>query len=435
MKFALIGQDIPALLPSLLTDLFFAGHAEAEAAMEESNPAMADVLSRYARAVLARAGVGGTFSVSAEREEVLRGADCVIYAGDYLAASRFRQDREALLGPDGDPGLSDQARVDAGLGGLMHTLRQGEKVYALCDAMESLCPGALAVTLGRPVARTAAMFTRRGFRCFGLGPTPLRGPGGVEGIAARLGKKLSEVRADVAGLPGFAFLLGLRDSRGRDLMPDALRLGEQGELGRLPKRWLAQWGALAVGDTRSHAEHLPAQEDFAPEENPAFGESVERRKERILYMNTVGEKGLADREAMMAQMLLLSRAPAQRPVQLALALLEGGSVKQEAVSRVNNGEIVNLPREAIVESRLRAEDGSIRPDGWRLPQEAAELCLDIDETSRLAARAAEGDRSALRECVELDPALTGLDRLYVQDVAEALLASHSDILTRFEEDA
>ena len=31
MKFALIGQDIPSLLPALLADLFFAHKSEAEA--------------------------------------------------------------------------------------------------------------------------------------------------------------------------------------------------------------------------------------------------------------------------------------------------------------------------------------------------------------------------------------------------------------------
>ena len=35
MKFALIGQDIPMLLPTLLADLLFAGKQAAEIAVEE----------------------------------------------------------------------------------------------------------------------------------------------------------------------------------------------------------------------------------------------------------------------------------------------------------------------------------------------------------------------------------------------------------------
>ena len=60
-----------------------------------------------------------------------------------------------------------------------------------------------------------------------------------------------------------------------------------------------------------------------PEEKPEFGESVEQRKERILYMNTVRDKGTGDREGAMAQLLLLSRVPPIRPVRLALAVLRG----------------------------------------------------------------------------------------------------------------
>ena len=51
MKFALIGQDIPALLPGLLADLLFAGRQGAEVYVEEKNAAMQDVLERYARAI------------------------------------------------------------------------------------------------------------------------------------------------------------------------------------------------------------------------------------------------------------------------------------------------------------------------------------------------------------------------------------------------
>ena len=43
MKFALIGQDIPALLPGLLADLLFAGRQGAEVYVEEKNAAMQEV--------------------------------------------------------------------------------------------------------------------------------------------------------------------------------------------------------------------------------------------------------------------------------------------------------------------------------------------------------------------------------------------------------
>ena len=434
MKIALIGQDIPALLPSLLADAFYACKLPAELAIEERQDTLGDLLQRYGDTVLARSGVRGGVKVTASRDEALCGADAVVYAGDYLAASRFRMDREALSGEADDPGLSDQARVNGGLGGLMHTLRQGEQLRQLCGRMDVCCPGATVVTLGQPVARTTAVLAKRGYRAFGLGPSPMKGPGGVEDIGKRLGRKSSELEAVTAGLPGFAFLTALRDRQGHDLLPAAQSLAESGELGRLTQRWLSRWEALAVGSAVGHAEFLPAQEDFEPEADPVFGESVEKRKERILRMNTVADKGLSDREAMMAQMLLLSTAPAERPLRLIAALMNKETAVLPAVTRANDGDLPQLPRGAVIECPLKLEHGAHAVEGLRLPDELAHLCLDIDETNRLAADAALGDLSALRECVEIDPALEGLDRLYAAEVAVRMARMHSDILPLYDVD-
>ncbi len=436
MKIALIGQDIPPLLPTLLTDLLFVGKQAAEVALEEKNSAMQDVLQRYGDAVIRHSGVRATLAVTGNRREVLAGADCVIYAGDCMAASRYKMDREALSGvEDDDEGLLEQARVNGGIGGLMHTLRQGEMVLDLCETMRECCPDALVVTLGQPVARTAMIFERAGFRVYGLGRTPLRGAGGLDSLTKKLNCKPDDVEAVVAGLPGFAFLLSLRDCKtGDNLLPILRDMAEEDELGRLVKRWLDWYGAIAIGDVTDHAEWLPAQDDFIPDEDPIFGETVERRKERILWMNTVGDKGAGGGEGQMAQLLLLSKAVPIRPMQLALALLCGDDCDIPAVTRRNDGELPQLPRQAMIEATLTQRGGRAVFHGTELPAPLAEVCGDIDETNRLAAQAAFGDRIALRECVEFDPALAGLDRLYVQDVVDKMIEMHADVLSRFVED-
>lgn len=430
MKFALIGQDIPALTPTLLADLLFAGKQAAEVWIEEKNQAMQDVLERYARAIIEKSGLDASLRAESSRSDVLQGADCVIYAGDCMAASRFRQDREALSGTEeNDPGLTDQARVNGGIEGLLHTLRQGEMVMNLCEAMQEHCPTAVVINLGQPVARTTAMFESMGFRCYGLGRTPLRGANGLDSLCKKLHVQEKDVQATLAGLPGFAFLLGLKKD-GNDLLPKVQQLAHKDELGRLTRRWLDWYEAIAIGDVTDHAELLPAQEDYIPEEDPAFGESVEQRKERILYMNTVGDKGAADKEGMMAQLLLLSKAPPIRPMQLALALLRHDSLTMEGVTRQNNGELPQLAKCAIIEARLTLQKGQICPHATKLPAPLAEICGEIDETNRLAAQAAMGDRSALRECIEIDPALAGLDRLYCQELVDKMIDMHDDVITR-----
>ena len=432
MKITLIGQDIPMLLPALLTDLLFAGgERDALIAAEEGNPAMRELLQGYGDAVFRKAGIGGEIRVTDSREEALPGADCVLYAGDPQAASRFFQDRSAL-GPEDEsaPGLTDQARVNGGIEGLLHALRAGDAALKLCDRMDALCPDALVINLGQPTARTTAVFANRGYRCYGLGRTPLRGPNGVDTYAKRLQIRPENVKAVTAGLPGFAFLTEMRDGK-TDLLGKLEQAAKAGELGSLAKRWYGWWNAVAAGDVTDHAEFLPAQEGYIPDEHPAFGESVEKRKERILYMNTVRERGADSRDGAMAQLLLLSKAPPIRPMKLALALLRKETAEIPAVARRNGRTLPQLDPEAVIEAPLRLRNGKEEEQEIRVPEALADILGEVDGANRLAARAAEGDREAVREYVETDPALAGLDRLYCMDVVEALIQLHEDVLSRF----
>ena len=428
----MIGQDVPTLLPALLTDLLFAGaEANAEVTVEEGNPAMQELLQGYGEKIFAKAGKGGTFQVFSEREKVLEGADCLIYAGDCQAASRFFQDRSALdSDEEEDPGLTDQARVNGGIEGLLHALRAGEVILKLCDDMDKYCPKALVINLGQPVARTTAVFEDRGYRCYGMGRTPMRGANGIDNYAKRLQIRPENVQAVTAGLPGFAFLIEMKDGK-TDLLTKLKKAADNGELGSLARRWLGWWDAIPVGDVTDHAEFLPAQEGFIPDERPEFGETVEKRKERILYMNTVRDQGADSREGAMAQLLLLSKVPPVRPMKLALALLRNETAEIPAVARKNGGTMPQLSPEAIIETALILKDGKQEMPTIRVPEALADILCEVDNANRLAAKAAFGDREALREYVETDPALDGLDRLYCRDVVDALIRMHEDVLTRF----
>ena len=222
----------------------------------------------------------------------------------------------------------------------------------------------------------------------------------------------------------------MRDGK-TDLLGKLEKAAEAGELGSLAKRWYGWWNAVPVGDVTDHAEFLPAQEGYIPDEHPEFGESVEKRKERILYMNTVREQGADSRDGAMAQLLLLSKAPPIRPMKLALAVLRKETAEIPAVARRNGLTMPQLPAEAIIEAPLVLKDGTEEEREIRVPEALADILGEVDNANRLAAKAAEGDREAVREYVETDPALAGLDRLYCMDVADALIRMHEDVLSEF----
>ena len=436
MKIALIGQNIAPLLPSMLTDLLQVSKQCADLFIEEKNSAMQDLLVGYGRACLEKAGIGGSIQATARRQEVLSRADLVIYAGDLMASSRFQQDREALSGIDeNDEGLLDQARVNGGIGGLMHTLRQGSVILALGEELQREGPGAIVISMGDPVARTTEMFSRMGFTAYGLASSVLRGPTGLDGFAKKLGTKLENIDAVTAGLPDFAFLCSIRDKESQQsLMNEVYSLASDGVFGRLIQRWYRLYEAVAVGRVTGHAELMPAQEDFIPDEKPDFGESVVHRKDRILHMNKVGEKGLNDPDGMISQLMLLSRTSPLRPIRLGLALLRHESMVIPEVTRRNSGTIPGLSPSAFICAPLHLENGKEIIEPLSFPGPLLDLMGDIAETASLAAQAALGDRGLLRECIEVDPALAGLDRLYLQDVASAMIRMHSDILSQFPDE-
>ena len=115
-------------------------------------------------------------------------------------------------------------------------------------------------------------------------------------------------------------------------------------------------------------------------------------------------------------------------MRLALALVRGENADVPAVTRRNGKELPQLPETAMIESGLTLVRGQEESHGIRLPDALAEIMREIDETNRYAAAAAMGDREALRLCVETDPALGGLDRLYCMDVVEALIELHRDVI-------
>jgi alpha-galactosidase/6-phospho-beta-glucosidase family protein len=90
-----------------------------------------------------------------------------------------------------------------------------------------------------------------------------------------------------------------------------------------------------------------------------------------------------------------------------------------------------LPAEAIIEAPLFLKNGEEQIQEIRVPEALADILTEVDNANRLAARAAEGDREAVRSYVETDPALAGLDRLYCMDVVDALIRMYGDGLSRF----
>ncbi|MBQ8537083.1 MAG: hypothetical protein IJ461_06760 [Clostridia bacterium] len=424
MKITLVGSQTAQWLPSLAADLFFANKVNCEVWLHEGNGTLAKLAQDYLSTLADYAKAEASAFFTSDLKEALAGANAVIYADECQNSSRFFNDREALKSPDEkDPGLIDQARPWAGLEGLMMTLRVGSKALDLCEAMQEACPQAVVINLSKPLSQLTALFTQQGFTAYGLDSSHLKGNDGIEGLCRVL--KKNRLAFQSAGLNGFAFLIQLSEDQA-NCLHKAQTCVKHGDWGELKKRWLDWYGMIPLG--ANHGQYLPAQPNWQPEEEPQLSESVEQRKERILQMNTVVQKGPASKEGAIAQVTLLSKVAPARPGQLVAALFTDAAITVPAVVQKNGRRMPQLPPEAMIEASLTA--GGENPP-ITFTQEAAAIMEEIASVHLNSAKAAAGDRQALRAVIEEDPALSGLDRLYCLDVIEALIRMNEDALSRF----
>jgi Alpha-galactosidases/6-phospho-beta-glucosidases, family 4 of glycosyl hydrolases len=399
MTIALIGSDIPGLIPGLLADMFYANKAEGSFKLFEPNPALGELLENYANAVIEKSGIRGRFIICHDLETALEGADAVLFSDSLQCASRFQMDVSALGGEnDEDEGLKNQARLHDGVEGLLFTLRQGAKALTLVEAMRKKCPDATVLNLSEPLSQITALFCLCGFTCYGFGESP-----DITALCKQMNKIPSTVTFETEGLYRFQFLTALQS--GKDLMPEAARLYKQGAMGDEKKLYFSWYDALPIGE--GHGESLPQNDYFTPDLNPVLSEPIERRKERMLRMNEVVTHGLSSAHGQLAQLSLIKNVSAIRPVQF---LLRGeGNVLKMQDGLVIQGAIDNLPQAAL------------------------DTALEVANGHLLSAKAAMGDREALRGYIETAPAFAGLDRLYLQSLIESMLSLHGDILPLFSE--
>lgn len=428
-KYALIGNEIPGLFPGLAADFLFAHKVPCQVYLYEPNEAMAKLMLQYAQRLGKESHV--TFHLAKSRSEALKGATGVLFAHEAQAASRFQMDRDFLLQLDESGGLADQARPLGGIGGLMHTLRTGNALLDLCDEMAAGCPGAILLVNAQPMGRMVALAEMAGFRALGVAQDPLRQEMGLPLFAKALDTEEDALSASYGGPYGFTWLTALTGrATGKDRLPELYEAAMAGALGTLPRRWFDWYGAVPVGDLSTHAQFMAAQPGYTPPEKPFLSEDVETRKERIRLMNQVVEKGTGSPEGEMAQLTLLSKVSSARPVQGLLAATTAGEASIPAAVAKNNGFVPGLPKDSAVECPLLIQGGTLHGNSRPLPPDCHDVAFEVALCDRFAAMAAMGDASALRDYIEQDPALSGLDRLYCQDIVLHLIHIHGDMLPR-----
>jgi alpha-galactosidase len=121
----------------------------------------------------------------------------------------------------------------------------------------------------------------------------------------------------------------------------------------------------------------------------------------------------------------------EHPVEVAVALARGDAVDVPIINLPNRGNLTDLPDGRIVEVPARISGGELTGvTVGALPGDTAAICRAVSDVHELVAQgAATGDRAALRQAIEIDPAVD--DKAAGLTVLDRLIEAHRDLLPRF----
>lgn len=463
MKIVILGAGAYELAPALLDDLFVQTHTVCDLWLVDDSLDVAELTARAAQALAKAAAIPARFFYTANPRKALSGADYVLLCRDACGPHAFLRDQKALDAI----GLGKQARPFGGIAGAMGTLRAGGLLMDLCEQMQRECPQAVLIVASGPAARLCEVAQRfGGIRALGLSPAPYEAAARFQTLLCA--KDAPEVAC--AGTEGFSWALSvkqdgldrLEDVKQRLLLDAAAFRAREKE-----KREKERQQAKEQDDRLSFDELLkaPAKEerpdlisaqyvdwyDAVPAtggewqllqdtpESPRltafplrYGEADQEL--RLRHLASLAVHGPLKEEGRAAFEAMLQSGGPLRPIRLVHALSgRAGALAVPGLIRPSDGSIPCVADGRFIQvPAVVSGNGVFTEPLPPFPMALEELLDRVTEANLLYAQAAAcGDRVALREALEADPATDGIDLLYALDTVDDLIEQSKDVLTRF----
>jgi alpha-galactosidase/6-phospho-beta-glucosidase family protein len=369
MKIAFIGGGSVQWASKIVTDLALSETlAGAELMLHDIDADALALLARAGKRIVAQ--VGGSLQVAAtlDRAAALRGADFVILCVAIGGLPAMRNDLEI---PE-RYGIYQSVGDTVGPGGLARGLRHIPFAVQVAREMEQQCPAAWMLNLTNPMTTICRGITRAtGIRTIGLCHEVT---GVSRHLASLFGVPLETITLQVAGINHLPVILRL-DVDGRDGL-DMLRdwLAGHGPfalvgqidldsvfdvfIDRLAVKLtlFEQLGVLFGAGDRHVAEFIPGFLTEASARGRRYGvvlTTVDQREEMARLRRAQIERFVG------GQPEELQRSTEQlMPVMAALA---GGPAGRFIVNVPNQGQIDNLPRDAVVECIAEVSSLGVQP--------------------------------------------------------------------------
>jgi alpha-galactosidase len=431
MKIVLIGAGSFVFGPTVLRDALARHRMAGELVLVDLNLAVAEVMAGVGRRIARDLGVDCAVTATDDRRAALPGADAVILSAAPEGRRRWRMDYEIMV----NAGVPEQVRECGGLGGLSYALRTVSLALDIAGDMEELCPDALFLDVTNPMPRVVTAVHRfTDIEAYGFCNVAQGGAEGYAWLAGLVGRTHDQIDVVTAGLNHFAWLISIQDREtGRDLYHDvetALRFSADPSA-RLLVQWLDRYGAVGVSGAGHMAEYIPPAPDIPLHTHPPFHGDAAEREVRLARLRKIADGSLDWRDG-------LTGGSWEHPVDLAVAVHEGATIRMPMLNLPNAGYLPELPDGRVVEVPVEVSGGEVRgvdvgvlPGLPGPPVEVGDLCHLVSDVHELVTEgAAKGDRQALVEAIRADPAIPYKD--LALEVLGRILIAHRDLLHRFD---
>jgi alpha-galactosidase len=310
---------------------------------------------------------------------------------------------------------------------LSNALRSISLVLDICEDMEALCPEATLLDVTNPMPRVVTAVQRfTAIRAYGFCNVAWQGPTGYAWLASLVNRPQDAITVTTAGLNHFAWLVAIHDrATGEDLSPVVETAVREGEGARyaLLRDWLETYGGIAVSGGHT-AEYLPFDPRAHYPTRPPYHGDAKARQLHWDALRAVADGQMAWRDVQLG-------GSWEHPVDVAVALDTESTLAVDMINLPNAEYLSDLPDGRIVEVPAVVRDGQVQGvQVGPLPGQVGALCSQVSDVHELVAEgAAKGDRSLLRQAIEIDPAVT--DKAAALQALDEMLVAHRDLLPRF----
>ena len=432
-KIVIAGAGSYHFAPAIFEDLFVAWREPVEVWMVDSDLDMAELCARGAQALARGFGCNARFYYTTQLSKATFSADAVIFCADFLDEEAWKKDLAILE----DVGLYKQARLRGGLGGAMQTMRVLDFITDLATQMHEECPDAPLIICdsgfgGVQLARACECAQRFcGVRTLGISGVTEQTR---KRLALYLDIKEEDLEIQCAGLNNFSWVTKLRDRRkDEDLTERCMKEMQEDSREQLSSQYIDWYGAIPAGERVMQYELL-GDTDLSPKKTVLLSgvglADYELRKRNLAMLTVHGP--LSPQGAKAWGQIRTSGLQSVRPIAVLRALWGGKPCRVENLNMPCDGAVEGVAPGRFVECPGVVSADGVRGESVELPVELHDLMGQLSLVNMLYAEAASGgSRAALREAMEIDPALSGVDLLYTEGVLSDMMEAQKEKLKRF----